>query len=300
MVLAVTLALSAAMAGAETGTTKEKQTMEKVQKSVLSLDGTTIAFEESGSGPAIILVASALADRSDTVKLASELSPRFRVVNYDRRGRGLSGKEKVYAIEREVEDIEALIDAVGGKAFLFGSSSGAVLALEAATRLPAKVRKLFMYEPPFIIDGSRPPMPADLSRRIEGLVEAGRGSDAVKLFYTEAMGIPGFAVGLMKLLMPGWSKAAAMAQTIPYDLAILEGTQSGKALPALRWAAERAPVLVMVGGKSEAFFHSGAKALVDLLPDARYGSLEGRDHSAVLMAPKDIAIAVSGFMKEGE
>jgi len=99
----------------------------------------------------------------------------------------------------------------------------------------------------------------------------------------------------MRLLMPGWSKMAGMAHTLPYDLAILAGTQEGKPLLAKRWAAITAPTLVMVGSKSEGFFHSGAKALTETLPTAQYRSLEGRDHSAILMAPQAIADAVQGF-----
>ena len=178
---------------------------------------------------------------------------------------------------------------------MFGVSSGAVLALEAASELGGKVKQLFMYEPPFIIDGSRPPMPDDFGNQITELVSEGHKSEAVTLFFTEGMGIPPFAVTIMRLLMPGWSKMTAMAHTLPYDLAILAGTQEGKPLPANRWAATAAPTLVMVGSKSEAFFHYGAKALVGILPDARYRSLEGRDHSAILMAPKAIALAVQEF-----
>jgi pimeloyl-ACP methyl ester carboxylesterase len=163
-------------------------------------------------------------------------------------------------------DIEALIDATGGSALVFGVSSGAVLALEAASELGGKVKKLFMYEPPFIIDGSRAPMPDDFGNQITELVSEGRRSDAVKLFFTKGMGIPPFAVTAMRLLMLGWSKMAGMAHTLPYDLAILAGTQEGKPLPVKRWAATAAPTLIVVGGESEAFFHSGAKALTETLP----------------------------------
>lgn len=140
--------------------------METVQRTATSKDGTIIAFEQTGKGPAVILVAAALADRGGTTRLARHLARRFTVVNYDRRGRGKSTETKPYAVEREVEDIEALIDASGGSALVFGSSSGSVLALEAASELAAKTRKLFMYEPPFIVDDSHPPMPDDLMKRV--------------------------------------------------------------------------------------------------------------------------------------
>lgn len=263
---------------------------------VRSADGTAIAYSRLGSGPALIMVAAALSDRSDTAKLAGHLAEQFTVFNYDRRGRGASTDTLPYAVEREVEDLAALIDAAGGSAYLFGSSSGAVLALDAAARLGEKVKGLFMYEPPFIVDGSAPPMPADLAARIEALVAARRRSDAVKLFFRTAMGIPGVFVTLMSLLMPGWSKMTGMAHTLPYDLAVLRGTQDGKPLPAARWALVSAPILVMVGGKSSPFFHTAARALADLLPNTEYRSLPGRDHSAVVMAPQAVAGAVMEFI----
>ncbi len=265
------------------------------QKTVTSKDGTSIAFEQTGTGPVVILVEPALSDRSGSAKLAKHLAGKFTVVSYDRRGRGKSTDTQPYAIEREVEDIEALIDATGGSAYLFGSSSGSVLALEAANKLSSKVKQLFMYEPPFIIDDSRPPMPDDFINEVSALVSANRRNDAVRLFFTKAMGIPGFAVTLMRILMPGWSKMAGVAHTIPYDLTLLAGTQTGNALPSSRWAGTIAPTMVMVGSKSEAFFHNGAKALIGLLPNAQYRSLEGRDHSAVVMASKAIADEVEQF-----
>src|SRR5688572_27028172 len=117
-------------------------------KTVTSKDGTKIAFDQIGNGPVIILVDSALADRTLCVKQATLLAKDFTVINYDRRGRGDSTDTQPYAVDREIEDIEALIDEVGGSAFIFGSSSGAVLALEAANKLSSKVKKQVLYEPP--------------------------------------------------------------------------------------------------------------------------------------------------------
>jgi pimeloyl-ACP methyl ester carboxylesterase len=267
-------------------------------KTVTSRDRTTIAFDQTGTGPVVILVAAALSDRGGTKRLARHLAERFTVINYDRRGRGKSTDTQPYAIQREVEDIEALIDASGGSAFVFGSSSGAVLALDAASKLGPRIEKLFLYEPPFIIDGSRPPMPHDLIGQVNELVSAGRRNDAVKLFFKRGMGIPSIAVNLMRLLMPGWSKMAGVAHTLRYDLSIMAGTQEGKPLPATRWASAASPTLVMVGGRSEAFFHNGAKALTNILPDAQYRALAGRDHSAIVMAPKAIADAVGEFFSQ--
>ena len=268
-----------------------------VQKMTTSRDGTTIAYEQTGTGPVVVLVSAALADRGGTRRLAKQLAQHFTVINYDRRGRGKSADTQPYAVEREVEDIEALIDASGGSACLFGSSSGAVLALEAASQLNGKVKKLFMYEPPFIVDGSRFPMPDDFGNQVTELVSAGRRNGAVKFFFSKGMGIPNFAVTLMRL-MPGWSKMAGMAHTLPYDLKILAGTQSGKPLPANRWASTTAPALVMVGSRSEAFFHQGAKALVGILPHAQYRPLDGGNHGSVLLSPASIAAAAGDFFQD--
>lgn len=269
--------------------------MTPLQDTVTSQDGTRIAFERSGAGPVVILVAAALADRAGTTALAKALAQRFTVINYDRRGRGKSTDTAPYAIEREVEDVEALIESSGGPAYLFGSSSGAVLALEAASRLGPRVRKLFLYEPPFITEGSQPAVPQDLDPEIKDLVAAGRRNEAVKRFFSRGMGLPSFAVTLMRWLMPGWAGMAAIAHTIPYDLAILAGTQSGQPLPIARWTGLQAPAQVAVGGKSEPFFHAGAKALAAGLPGVHYVALPGRDHSAILMAPQALAAAMGEY-----
>jgi pimeloyl-ACP methyl ester carboxylesterase len=269
--------------------------MDTRQATVTSKDGTVIAYERSGAGPTMILVSAALSDRSDAAKLGRLLARDFTVINYDRRGRGASTDRPPFTVMREVEDIEALIDAGDGSAHLFGSSSGAVLALEAASQLGPKVRGLFMYEPPFIIDDSHPPIPDDLALQIQNLVSANRRNDALKLFFTRAMGIPSVFVTMMRLLMPGWSKMAGMAHTIPYDLAALAGTQTGRNLPVHRWLSNTSPTQVTVGGKSQACFHHGAKALAGALPNGQYRSLEGRNHSAVMMAPQAVAAAIIGF-----
>jgi len=269
--------------------------MGALEKSVKSKDSTTIAYERTGTGPIVILVSAALADRGGTRRLAKHLSEHFTVINYDRRGRGASTNTQPYAPSREVEDIEALINDSGGAAFLFGSSSGSVLALDAANQLGTKVRKLFMYEPPFIVDNSRPAIPDGLSCEISGLVAEGRRNDAVRLFFTKGMGIPGPGVTAMRFLMPGWSRMAGMAQTVPYDLSVLAGTQTGQPLPINRWVNVHASTLICVGGRSEPFFHIGAKALSQMLPNAEYRSLAGMNHGSVLLAPKNLAATAKEF-----
>lgn len=270
-----------------------------IQKTVKSKDGTLIAYEQTGAGPVVILVSAALADRDGARRLARQLAPHFTVVNYDRRGRGKSSNAEPYAVEREIEDLEAVVNAAGQPVFLFGSSSGAVLALDAGSRFGARVKKLFLYEPPFIVDGSRPPIPDSLQSEIAEAVAANKRDEAVALFFGKGMGIPAPGVTFMRLMLPAWRDMAAIVHTAPYDLKILAGTQSGKTLPADRWSRAISPAMVAVGAKSEAFFHNGAKALTGMLPAAQYRSLDGLDHSAVLMAPQALAAAIRRYFVNG-
>src|SRR5229473_1793970 len=160
-------------------------------KTVVSADGTKIAFDQTGEGPPVILVVGAFNDRATGAPLAKALESRFTVLNYDRRGRGASGDTQPYAVEREVEDLDALIREVGGAARVFGYSSGGSLALEAAAR-GLNITKLALYEAPFMVgdDDSRPRPPKDMARQLAKLVASGRRGDAVELFQTEMVGIP--------------------------------------------------------------------------------------------------------------
>src|ERR671937_523006 len=170
-------------------------------RQVRSKDGTTIAFDQPGDGPSIILVGGAMSTRSASVPLAALLAPHFTVFAYDRRGRGASGDTAPYAVEREVDDLDALISAAGGSAFVFGHSSGAVLALEVAARGLA-ITKLALYEPPFIVDDSRPPLPRDYVTQLTELIAAERRGDAVAYFMTTAVAVPGGMVGPMRSAAP--------------------------------------------------------------------------------------------------
>jgi pimeloyl-ACP methyl ester carboxylesterase len=246
-------------------------------KKVISKDGTAIAFDQSGQGPALILVAGATATRLAEAALSAHLAPHFTVLAYDRRGRGDSSDRAPYAVEREVEDIEALITEAGGSAFVFGHSSGAVLALEAARLLPGKIAKLAIYEPPFIIDDSRPPVPQDYVAHLNELIAAGRRGEAVEYFMTDAMLVPAEMVAQMRNT-PMWPQIEVVAHTIPYDGTIMGDTMSGNPSTLRKWASVTVPTLVMVGGASPTFFHNGTQMLVDILPNAQYRTLEGQDH----------------------
>lgn len=271
--------------------------MEKIQSvnTVISKDGTTISYEKLGAGPAMILISSAAADHKDAGQLAERLAKRFTVYNYDRRGRGSSTDAGTYAIAREVEDIEALINVAGGSAYLFGSSSGAVLALEAAGKLGTRASRLFLYEPPFIVDDGRPPVPADYVQHLNELVDTGKRSEAVEYYMIEAVGVPAEYIEFMKA-DPSWANMVAMAHTLAYDGMIMGSTQSGQPLPTDRWNVT-VPVSVVVGENSPAFLHEAAKALVHLLDQGEYRTLAGQDHSAVVMAPEALAKEMSQYFQ---
>lgn len=251
-------------------------------RKVISKDGTPIAFDRSGRGPALILVAAASATRLDQTSLAAALAPYFTVFAYDRRGRGDSGDTLPYAVEREVEDIDALIQEAGGSTFVFGHSSGAVLGLEAARLLPARIMKLAVYEAPFIIDDSRPPTPKDFLARLNGLLAEGRRGDAVEL-WQKNIGIPAEMIAQMRQ-WPMWAGLEANAATLPYDMMIMGDTQSGSPLPLRKWASVTVPTLVMDGtlflGREDghAWMRHGADELARILPDAQRRTLAGQDH----------------------
>jgi pimeloyl-ACP methyl ester carboxylesterase len=274
--------------------TREKSAT--VESTTVSSDGTRIAFEKSGDGPAVILVSSALADRSDTKKLAGLLAEHFTVVNYDRRGRGASADSASYAVEREIEDIAALIDHVGGSASVFGSSSGAVLALRAAAA-GLKAERLALYEPPFSVARDDFGPPAGFAGQIDALIAEDRRSEAVKAFMVKAQGMPSFMVGSMRLMPGVWSSLKGLAHTLPYDIAVMGDTQQGKPLSSEPWSAATAPTLVLTGSKSPEGFQRAARALTEVLPDASHRMLSGLNHGAVVMAPKKLAPELIGFLR---
>ena len=262
-------------------------------KTATSKDGTTIAYDQTGNGPPLVLVDGALNSRVFGLNgpLAAILADRFTVVTYDRRGRGDSGDTPPYAVQREIEDLEAVIDTTGGPADVYGISSGAGLALETACAVPAKVAKLALYEPPFVVDGTRPPVPADAVRQVTGLLARGRRGAAVRLFLRQDAQVPAMAVAVMPL-MPAWGKLKAAAHTLPYDLTIMDGGQQGRPLSASRWAPLTARTLVIAGGKSPAWLQNAARALTQALPGASHQTLPGQTH---IVNPKPLAPVLAEF-----
>lgn len=267
----------------------------RIDGTVVSADGTSIAFERSGTGPVLVLVAQALSDRRDNRRLAALLSKSFTVVNYDRRGRGASTDAGEWHLRSEVEDLEALIDAHGGTAALFGASSGAVLALDAAAGLPSKVTGVVAYEAPVIVDDRRSPVPRDLADRLERMVGEGRSSQAVTEFMKTALGASAFMVGAMRLLVPVWRSMVTVAATTAYDVRICAGLQDGEPLTTARWEAIAAPVLVVVGGKGDPFMQTGSAALASLLRAERE-VIPGAHHATPMMKPAAIVPTINRFL----
>jgi pimeloyl-ACP methyl ester carboxylesterase len=262
---------------------------------VTSKDGTKIAFTKTGSGPAVILVNGAMQFRAFDpfmAKFAATLSEHFTVYNYDRRGRGESGDTQPFAKEREIEDLQALVADAGGQAMVLGFSSGSAVALDTAAVTPG-ITKVAVYEPPFIVDDSRAPLPDDYVTHLNQLIAEGKREDAVKYFLNVAVGIPEEYLGAMDQ-QPGWDTMLGIAHTIAYDGAFVLPIMQGKPLPTDRWANLTAPVLVIEGGDSITFFHTGADALAGVLKNASRATLPGQTHE---VAPDVLAPVITEFFK---
>jgi pimeloyl-ACP methyl ester carboxylesterase len=242
---------------------------------VISKDGTAIAFDQSGSGPAVMLVGGAFQFRAfdqRTGQIAALLSKHFTVYHYDRRGRGDSSATPPYAVEREIEDLGALIKAAGGSAHVFGHSSGAVLALYAAAHGLA-IPKLALYEAPFTNAGDRESTrEMAYTKELTTLLAEGRRGDAAALAMTY-FGTPADAIAGMRQ-SPAWPMFEAVAPTLAYDNAIM----GDGIVPTTQFASIRVPTLVMDGGASPEFMHNAANAIASALPNAQRRTLAGQTH----------------------
>ena len=256
---------------------------------VRSTDGTTIAYERSGHGPALILVDGALCSRAfgPSPKLAPLLARHFTVYAYDRRGRGGSGDTPPYSPAREVEDLAALIVAAGGSAGVLGLSSGGALALSAAASgLP--VTKVVAYEPPYV-DDSGQRGGAAYESHLTRLIADGNRSGAVKYFMKDMVGAPAALVVMLRLMPWIWRKLEAAAPTLPYDAAVMTAFR----IPRDRFAAIRVPVLVMNGVRTDPRLREAARAIAEVIPAARHRELAGQTHN---VKPGVLTPAVVDFL----
>jgi pimeloyl-ACP methyl ester carboxylesterase len=258
-------------------------------KKVQSVDGTIIAYNQAGSGPALILVDGALGSRAlgFMEPLTALLAPHFTVFTYDRRGRGESTDTQPFAVEREIEDIEALINEAGGEAFLYGISSGAALALEATIKLGHKVKKLALYEAPYDSDDARQQAFRTYRKQLAEVLAEGRRGDALGLFMMFVGMPPDHLEGAREL--PMWPMWEAVAHTLAYDAAALGDDGS---VPTKRAASVAVPALIMDGGASYPFMHVTALALAKAMPHAEHRTLEEQTHE---VAPQALAPVLEEF-----
>lgn len=260
---------------------------------VISKDGTSIAYDKTGIGPAVLLVDGAMTYRAFfglKGPLSAELSKHFTVYTYDRRGRGESTDTKPYAVEREIEDIEALIEDAGGLVYLFGISSGAVLALKAAAKLGAtKVAKLALYEAPLTFGEVAKQASAQYTWQLTELLAADKRGEAVALFMT-TVGLRAEMIESMRQ-SPDWPIMEALAPTLAYDDAIM----GDGSLPVEAAKAATMPTLVLDGSESPAFIHEAADALAKAMPHAERKTLEGQTHE---VSPEALAPVLVTFFRK--
>lgn len=258
-------------------------------ESVLSADGTEIAVESTGTGPALLLVDGAFCGRTfgPSRDLAKELANDFRVYFYDRRGRGDSGDTAPYSVEREIEDLAAVIAHIGGRPFVYAISSGAALALEgAAAGLP--MERLATYEAPYtgisVVGGAQ----VNHRAHLEELLQRDERGAMVSYFLVHMVGAPRFVPIMLRLMPKIWKQQKAVAHTLPYEAHVLNDFE----LPTERIAKIDRPVLVMVGGKAAAPMADAQARVAAAIPGARLEVLEKQTHQVSASA---IASAVRGF-----
>jgi pimeloyl-ACP methyl ester carboxylesterase len=260
---------------------------------ITSRDGTIIAYDVAGSGPTAVIVDGALTTRSAGSKpeLVRLLSQHLTVYSYDRRGRGDSGDSPAYAVDREIEDIEALIVSAGGTARLYGHSSGAALAFEAALKLGDKVKALAMYEAPYNDDAEAQKSWKEYRSQLADLLNVGRGGDAVALFM-KLVGMPAEQISGMRNA-PAWPTFEALGPTLAYDHIGVMGETA--AVPIARAAQLAIPVLVMSGSASYPFMSQTARALSKAFPNGRLQALAGQTHD---VNPETLSPVLASFFRD--
>jgi pimeloyl-ACP methyl ester carboxylesterase len=259
-------------------------------KQVTSKDGTRIAFEQVGSGPPLIVVVGAFNTRSTGAPLAASMASSFSVFTYDRRGRGDSGDTSLYSVEREIDDLEAMIGAAGGAAAVFGYSSGACLAFEAAAR-GLRVTKLALYDAPYLPPNGQPQHTIDHVTELRNLVASGRRGDAVEYFQSKYVGIPDDVVAQLRHA-PFRPALEVMAHTLVYEALIL----GDRSFPYEVARRVKVPTLVMAGGAGAPFMRETAEALGGTLHAGQAEILEGQTHD---IEPARLAPVLHAFLSDG-
>lgn len=252
-----------------------------------SPDGTQIAFTTAGNGQNIVIVLGALNSRKSGARLAKSLSPHFTVTNYDRRGRGSSTDTAPYAVAREVEDLRAVLDSLGGDVHLYGHSSGAAVVLQLAAQGHPRLRKLAIYEAPYVTTEAEIADAREYNLQLLALLAAGNNSGAVALFISH-VGVSDKQIAALKL-MPMWKGLVAMASTLAYDSEILG---NGHSIPHDVLHRVEVPSLVMHGSRGAKPMAAAASEIAGTIPNARLLTVEGQDHG---VSPKVVAPLLEEF-----
>lgn len=241
---------------------------------VTSADGTTIAYDKFGTGQPVIVIGGALCTRQTLNPLAVQLAQDFTVISYDRRGRGDSGDTAPYSVEREVEDLGALITQVGGVAAVYGHSSGAGVVVQAAARgLP--MSRIVLHEPPYGTDTEEERRAGkELTEQLEKLLAADQRKEAVELFLTAA-GMP--AEAAVEAAIP---ELVAVAPTLAYDFAVIGNASTGGAIPFDLISRVTQPALTLCGTAAPDWMIQTARELAKALPGGQYAELDGYGHEA--------------------
>jgi len=254
---------------------------------ISSKDGTKIAYETVGHGHVVIVILGALNSRKSGAKLAKLLSSQFTVVSYDRRGRNDSTDTAPYSPQREVEDIAALIGAVGGPVCLYGHSSGGAVALQATIKLRKQVRKAAIYEAPYALDAGARKAAREYYKMLRKLLRSGRSGDAVALF-VRSVGVSDKQVEAMRRL-PMWRGLEKLAPTLAYDSEVLG---DGHSLPADLLSRITTPTLVMHGGAGAPSMRDAARAISEAIPRAQLRTLARQTHG---VSPRVLAPVLEEF-----
>jgi pimeloyl-ACP methyl ester carboxylesterase len=261
----------------------------KNMNTVISKDGTSIAYDKYGKGPAVILVDGAFCSRKfgPMVGLAPVLAQQFTVFAYDRRARGDSGDTQPYAIRREIEDIQALIDLAGGSAFLFGISSGAILCVHAVA-FGLNVLRLVLLEPPYVGNKDQR-RPADAKAQLSKFIAEEKRGSAVRFYLTKVIGVPAIIAFILRLT-PNWSKMKKNAASLPYDAAVCGDFN----LPKEQLSSVTIPTLVIDSQQSPDMLRDAVQAVAEVLPHGQRISLKGKVHG---VAPKTLVPVLADFYK---